>query len=560
MKKSPRTGSEAPAPASRRTFLRHAALGALATMGSGALVRCAAAGDDASCGDTSTADLAGDLADTRDTSGTPATAWDREVDVVVIGAGSGLVGALAAQKAGSTVLVLEKSDAPGGSTRMSGGVAWIPNNNVQKAAGMTDTRDDALTYVRAVARGQASDEIVEAFVDHGPEMVDFVAENTDLVWTVSQILGDYHPEWPGALFRGRSVQPKGGSGLILGPMMIDPIAEAFTAAGGEILLSTPVTRLVTRTLADGTREVTGVLAATGDTELRIRARQGVVLTAGGFDWDDELKRHFLRGPSAYTLGHVGNTGDGLRLSLSVGADVRNLNEAFGALCFKEESEALKAEGKPTNLNAMVQRRMPGCITVNRYGQRFFNEAASYDASWRAVFGWDNFGELADRNVPAFHIADKKVKPTATVGVQLADTLAELATLLGIDPAGLEATVATYNANVLQGADPLFHRGESDYDTQYGPTLAPIEKSPFYGVEVSPADLGTCGGARVNGHAQVLDPFGRTIGRFYAAGNASGVGGPGAGYGGGGGTIGPAMTFAFIAGQHVATLEPQADEA
>jgi len=546
-----------PSPASRRDFLRGATLGALAAVGSGALVRCAQSGDDGACSDASNADLAGDTADTH----APATPWwDREADVVVIGAGSGLVAALAAVVDGASVLVLEKSEAVGGSTRLSGGVAWIPNNTVMTAAGYSDTRDDALTYVKAVARGQASDEILEAFVDRGPEMVTFVAEHTSLVWGTSPILGDYHPEWPGARFRGRSVQPTGGSGLILGPKLVDPIAEAVTAGGGQILLQTPAVRLIARRLPDGTSEVLGVVAEIDGQPTTIRAACGVVLTAGGFDWDDELKTHLLRGPSPYTLGHPGNTGDGLRLAMDVGADLRNLNEGFGALCFKEEAAAAKAEGKPTNLNAMIQRRMPGCITVNRYGERFFNEAASYDASWRAVWAWENFGELRDRNLPAFHVSDKKVKPTPTVGVSQADTLAELAGLLGIDPAGLEATVAAWNEAVLQGTDPRFHRGESQYDTQYGSTLAPIDKPPYYGVEVAPADLGTCGGARVNGNAQVLDPFGKVIARFYAAGNSSGVGGPGAGYGGGGGTIGPALTFAYIAGKHVAGLEALADDA
>lgn len=554
MTTSRRLVTGASSPASRRDFLRNATLGALAAVGAGSLTRCAASADDATCPDAPSADLAGDTSDTRPA---PTPWWDREVDVVVIGSGCGLVAALASVAAGSTVLVLEKSPSPGGSTRLSGGVAWIPLNTVDPAAEPPDTRADALLYVKAVARGQAPDEIVEAFLDRGPEMASFVAANTSLVWAVSSILGDYHPEWPGARFRGRSIQPAGGSGLILGPRLIDPIAEAIASKGGEIVTSAPARRLVARRLDDGTTEVLGVVAEIDGAPTTIRATQGVVLAAGGFEWDDELKVHFLRGPSPYTLGHVGNTGDGLRLAMDVGADLRNLNEGFGALCFKEESAALKAEGKPTNLNAMVQRRMPGCITVNRHGQRFFNEAASYDASWRAIFAWENFGDLQDRNLPAFHVSDKKVKPTATQGVQQADTLAELAGLLGIDPTALEASVAEYNENVLQGSDPHFHRGESQYDTQYGPTLAPVDKPPFYGVEVAPADLGTCGGARVNADAQVLDPFGRVIARFYAAGNSSGVGGPGAGYGGGGGTIGPALTFAYIAGVHAAGLERSA---
>lgn len=481
--------------------------------------------------------------------------WDREVDVVVVGAGTGLTAALAAAVAGSQVLVLEKSAEIGGSTKLSGGIAWVPNNPVGKAAGHEDSREDALAYLRKVARGQADDELLEAFVDGGPRMVSFVAQHTTLNWQVAPLLGDYHTEWPGAKVAGRSIGPDQGVVFQQGPELIQGLADGVVAAGGEILTGTPVVRLIHRVGADGTSEVLGVEALSEGAPLRIRANQGVVLAAGGFDWDPTLKLHFLRGPADHTLGHPGNTGDGVRMAMAVGADLRNMNECWGGVVYKAEAEALAAEGKPATLNALIQRRMPGCITVNRYGRRFCNEASPYDPAWLAFLGWENWGDLADSNLPAFHVSDKKSKPSTATGVFQADTLAELGVKMGVDSDALVATVAEFNNHVAAGGDPLFHRGESAYELGYGPTLAMIDKPPFFAVEVAPADLGTCGGPRVNGNAQVLNPLGQVIGRLYASGNNAGVGGPGAGYGGGGGTIGPAMAFAFLAGSHVAGLDP-----
>jgi 3-oxosteroid 1-dehydrogenase len=527
---------------SRRRFIRQAAVGAAATVTAGALLGC---DDDKekACEDATTP------------AGTTYS-FDLEVDVVVVGSGTALAGALAAADAGSQVLVLEKAAETGGSTRMSGGVAWIPNNPVMKAAGVEDSREMALEYCHKVAMDQADDEVIEAFVDQGPKMAELVEEHAPWTWRSSGLLTDYQTEWPGAVFKGRSIEPdEAGEAFKLGPNLIDGMASGLHALGGEIRLSTPAVSLISRELDDGRREVLGVVAEGPEGPLRVRANQGVVLAAGGFEWDWEMKRHFLRGPSFYTLGAVTNTGDMIRAAQAVGADLRNMNEVWGITVFKEESAALAEAGEPAGLKGQIQRRMPGTITVNRYGERFCNEAASYDSSWRTYFAWDNFGDNTPRNVPAYMISDKKQKPNTDVGVQQADTLAELATKLGVDPDGLEATVARFNEHALNGEDPDFHRGESAYDGAYGPTLSPIEKTPFYGVEVAPGDLGTCGGVRVNGSAQALDAFGKIIDRLYAAGNNAGVGGPGAGYGGGGGTIGPALTFAYIAGAHAATLEP-----
>ncbi|MCB9723024.1 MAG: FAD-binding protein [Spirochaetaceae bacterium] len=502
-------------------------------------------------------------------SGASGPTWDLEADVVLVGTGTGLVGGLVAAVSGARVVALEKRAIVGGSTGHSGGVLWIPTNRVMRAEGIEDSREQALAYLTHLAQGQATPELVEAFLDAGPDMVDFVQANSPLSFRVSTIMGDnadYHPEWTGALKRGRSIEPVTDRQGLFGPELIDGLRRGFEAAGGEILTETPAVRLVTRDRADGTREVLGVEARRGDAPFFVRARRGVHLAAGGFDWDFDMKRHFLRGPTTYTLGAGGNTGDGIRMAQAAGADLRNMNEVWGISVYKGEAEPVKAHRMGATLNAEIEKRAAGTIVVNRYGERFHDEAADYDTTWRSYHTWENWGELGYRNVPAFLLFDSKPRRDGTVAGAKADqplpdfvveapSLDELARKLGIDPQGLARTVARWNAFAAQGEDPDFHRGESRYD-RYGQddkgiTLAPLDQAPFYGAEIAPADIGTCGGARVNARAQVLDPFGRVLPGLYASGNNAGIGSPGSSYGGGGGTIGPAMTFSFIAGRELA---------
>jgi succinate dehydrogenase/fumarate reductase flavoprotein subunit len=498
--------------------------------------------------------------------------WDREVDVVVVGAGTGLVGALAAAAHGAQVLVLEKRVAPGGSTAMSGGVVWVPNNHAMRAEGIEDSRAAVITYLRQLALGQADEELIEAFADSAPRMARFVEDNTELRWRVSRIMGgvaDYHPEWPGSVLRGRSIEPAIENEGHYGGDLVNGLLEGVRAKGGEVLLEAPVQRLVTRERDDGAREVIGVEAQHAGKTLRVRARRGVQLAAGGFDWDFDMKQHFLRGPALYPLGANGNTGDGVRMAMAVGADLRNMNEVWAIAAYRAEADEMRPSGGGPSLMGEMEKRYPASIVVNRYGERFHNEAGDYDSAWRSFYTWENHGLLEYRNIPAFTIFDSTVRESLTIAgrksstslpewVRQADSLATLARRLKIDPSGLEATVARFNASARQGRDPAFHRGESAYDRQGGDdvkvTLAPLEKPPFFGVELVPADLGTCGGPRVNRNAQVLDPFGAVIPRLYASGNNAGIGSPGASYGGGGGTIGPALTFSFLAGSHLATLD------
>ena len=244
-------------------------------------------------------------------------AWDLEADAVVVGGGTGLVGAIAAARTGAeSVLVLEKRAGVGGNTAMSGGVAWLPNNHVMRAAGIADSRELALVYLRKLRLEQADEALLEAFVDQGPAMARFVEANTPVTWRVSTIMGkaaDYHPEWEGAVPVGRSIEPTVEGAGMYGLHLIAGLREGARDAGVEVLLNTPATRLLTRDLPDGNREVVGVLAEQRGKPIRIRARRGVLLAAGGFDWNFTMKRHFLRGMSPYPLGAPSNTGDGVRM-------------------------------------------------------------------------------------------------------------------------------------------------------------------------------------------------------------------------------------------------------
>ena len=497
-----------------------------------------------------------------------AIAWDREVDVVLVGTGTGLVGGLAAATARASVHALEKRQVVGGSTGHSGGVAWVPNNHCMAAEGIEDSRENALTYCNRLAMQQADPELLEAFVDGAPEMLRFVEDHSPLTFRVSKIMGesaDYHPEWPGAVQKGRSVEPITEREGLYGPELIGGLREGFEAAGGEILTEARVQRLVVEE-TDGGRRVVGVEAEHAGKTVRVRARRGVHLAAGGFECDMEMKRHYLRGPTPYSLGAGGNEGDGVRMAQAAGADLRNMNEIWGITVYAAEAEAVAEHRMGATLNAEIEKRFAGSIVVNRYGERFQNEAADYDTTWRSYHTWENWGELGYRNLPAFLLFDSGYRERGNIAglpedqplpdwVLSAPSLSELAEKVGIDAEGLARTVARFNAHARDLRDPDFHRGESSYDRYGQPdkglTLGPLERAPFFAAEIAPADLGTCGGARVNGHAQVLDPFGEVIPGLYASGNNAGVGSPGTSYGGGGGTIGPAMTFAYLAGRSLA---------
>lgn len=486
------------------------------------------------------------------------------MDVVIVGASTGLVAAIVAASANLKVLVLEKASFVGGNMLVSGGIIWVPNNPVMKREGIADGREQALVYLRHLAQEQADESLLRAFVDRGSQMLSFIEANTSIRWRVSKVMAlvnDYHPTWPGSVTRGRSVEIEQPVVARSGALLVSSLLTAATAKGVEVLTSAPALRLIAREGRDG-REVQGIVAAVGGKSVRIRARRGVLMSCGGFERNWEMKRHFLRGPSPYTLGSEANVGDGIHMGMDIGADLRNMNTAWGIIGYKGEAEERGHVLGGISTNAQRELRNPGGMCVNRYGERFSNEAADYASSWRMYSTWENWGENRYRNLPAFSLFEQSVREKFAIAgcrkdeklppwVHVANTLPELAKKLGIDVAGLQASVTRFNANARAGRDPDFHRGETAWDVSgtgdIRRTLAPLERGPFYGAEVVPADLGTCGGLRIDAGARVIDVFNRPIKRLFASGNTAGVGGPGALYGGAGGTLGPAFTFAYIAG-------------
>ena len=489
--------------------------------------------------------------------------FDREVDVIVVGSGTGQCAAAKAAASGLQTVLLEKAANSGGTTAISGGGIWIPNNYQMQENGIEDSREDALEYLERATFGQSSVELREAYVDNCNAMVEFL-RSVGIEWELSSWFNDYYPEFPGGKELGRNISPVSTiEGVRGGGALQQMLKQAAEELGVEYLLETPARRLIVN--EEGA--VIGVVAESAGAEINIKARRGVVLATGGFDHNADMVTNFLRGPVYYPSAVPTNTGDGHLMGMALGANLRNMNEVWGwPVVLNEEYGVAIPE-------LAYEIGKPGSIIVNKRGQRFLNEASAYDPATRTFYTYDN-GTHEYVNIPGFIITDSAhreryslayVQPGAEVPAWFAqaDTLEELAAALEIDAEALVATVERFNQFAAEGTDPDFHRGESAFDVQTGgdstrddianPNLAPLTQAPFYGVKVWPGALGTCGGLQINAKAQVLDVWGNPIPRLYAVGNTSGSV-MGAGYPGGGSTVGAGMTFGFLAVQDMESLE------
>jgi succinate dehydrogenase/fumarate reductase flavoprotein subunit len=318
--------------------------------------------------------------------------------------------------------------------------------------------------------------------------------------------------------------------------------------------------------------VCGALVDTPKGRVKVLAGKGVVLAAGGFPHDVVRKKalfpHAPSGNEHVSPAPPGNTGDGLRLGEAVGAEVDT--SLPNAAAWVPISRPVWADGTRGTFPHFVDRSKPGVIAVTRSGRRFVNEADSYHDFCQAMYRRckEEGGEIC-----AFFIADHRTfrkyglgfaKPTPVpYASQLKSgylkrgaTIRELALEVGADPVRLEDTVARFNADARKGDDPEFGRGSTSYNRSLGdpahkpnPCVAPVEQGPFFAVKLVIGDLGTFAGLRCNEYAQVLDEGRRPISGLYAVGNdaASIMGGN---YPGGGITLGPAITFGYIAARHL----------
>jgi succinate dehydrogenase/fumarate reductase flavoprotein subunit len=365
------------------------------------------------------------------------------------------------------------------------------------------------------------------------------------------------------LFHGRPMR------LMNGNALVGRLAKSAFDKGVPIWTDAPVRELV----RDEAGRVTGAVvhAATGPVE--VHARRGVVLAAGGFPQDavrrKALMPHAPSGHEHASPAPPGNTGDGLRLGESVGASVDA--SLPHAAAWVPISRPRRADGTLGTFPHFVDRSKPGVIAVTRSGRRFVNEANSYHDFCQAMVARasEEGGEIA-----AWFVTDHRAfrryglgfaKPAPVPFGKLirdgyllrGDTLPELAAQFGADGAELERTVARFNDHARRGEDPEFGKGTTSYNRSLGdpdhtpnPCLAPLETPPFYAVKLVIGDLGTFAGLKADENARVLGEDGAPIPGLYAVGNdmASIMGGN---YPGGGITLGPAITFGYIAARHMA---------
>ncbi|MEY5100180.1 MAG: hypothetical protein RJA36_2899 [Pseudomonadota bacterium] len=369
-----------------------------------------------------------------------------------------------------------------------------------------------------------------------------------------------------------------GTRLVNGNALAGALASSALNLGVEIRTSSPARQLLQE---DG--RVVGAVIATDAGEIEIRARRGVVLATGGFPHDlarkAQLLPHAPSGREHWSAGARGNTGDGLRLGEAAGGVVAG--DLVQAAALAPVSLVPRADGSFAHFPHLIERAKPGLIAVRRDGRRFTNEANSYHDFMQGLLAATPAGEQAEAWLMVDHAFIRyyglgAAKPfPLSLGRWLANgylrrgrTLAELARACGIAADALQATVERYNAMALQGKDEDFAKGETPYNRIQGdaaraqaaglpnPCMGPLQRGPFYAVKVVMGSLGTFAGLKVNDQAQVLDAQGRPIPGLYAGGNdlSSMMGGH---YPSGGITLGPAMTFGFIAAHHAAGRDPAA---
>ena len=559
--------------------------------------------------------------------------WHESCDLLIVGSGgASMCAALLYKTLGRQALIVEKQPKIGGSTGYSGGVWWIPNNAVIKRNGVDDSFEKAWAYFEAVVtyRGRcSSDTRREAFLRSGPEMVDFL-ERQGMRFVHADGWSDYYDERPGGQPRGRSLVAEvfdvnelgewksrlamyPGIALPLGSEDFPTLFLAKKTTAGKKMAMRLVWRLLKnkllgrdvrgggaaiqgRMLQIALREklpirtemavrdfvvengrVVGVVAVSDGREVRIQARDGVLINAGGFSRNREMRERWQPKPNAWqwTNANPGDTGEMIEAAMRLGAAVDCMNEAWWVITSLGPGEtlpegAVNPEGIPIPFMHHLDLSLPHLIMVDQDGRRFCDESGAYMEIGQRLYARH---EQTGRGIPAWVILDSRHRDnypwgTAQPGktpqswldsgyMKKADTLEELARLCGIDAAGLAAEVAKFNDYCRTGVDPEFNRGGRAFDRAHGdptvkpnPNLGTIEQGPFYAVAMYPGDVGTAGGIVTDEHARVLREDGSVIEGLYATGNST-ASVVGRCYPGAGASIGASFVFGYRAAQHAA---------
>lgn len=348
--------------------------------------------------------------------------------------------------------------------------------------------------------------------------------------------------------------------LTMGQALAAGLRAGLMAAGVPVWLDTPLLDLS----IDEQGRVDGVRVRQDGIDTLLKAKLGVIVATGGFERNLAMRQEFQKQPIGvdWTLGAVDNTGAGIRAGRRAGADLALMDDAWWG------PSVPLAPGQP--YFCLSERSLPGSILVNARGLRFVNESAPYhdvvNAMYQQELAADGSGVwlITDQNYRNRYLF-RDILPGLALpqawfdhkAVFKAASLSELAEQIKVPVESLEATVDTFNGYARTGEDLEFRRGDSAYDRYYAdpgikpnPSLGELRKAPFYAFRMVPGDLGTKGGLRTDGHARVLRADGSVIEGLYAAGNAS-ASVMGRSYAGNGSTLGPAMTFGFIAAKAIA---------
>lgn len=558
---------------------------------------------------------------------------EQQFDLVVVGSGAGaMLGAVRAADEGLSVLVVEKSEFVGGTSAISGGGIWVPCNDDMPRAGLRDSIDAAFRYMKTCVRGLASDDRVLAYVESARTLARYLGE-IGVPYRCVPLYSDYYPTLEGGRPGGRTMdavpfnarklglealqtlRPANPGQLVFGRVEMTAfeahsmLAREFKGmlmlawimlryfldypwrsktardrrlTGGHALLGglywaarqrgIPIwCKSPMKSLVAESGRVAGVVVSREGSDVTVRARKAVLLAAGGFERNQQMREQYLPKPTnqAWTATPPNcNTGDAIRAGAEVGGALKLMDLAWGTPTMEVPREE-KFRG------IFVERSLPGCMVVNAQGERFVNESGPYPEfqqamlanhakSGGAVPAWFVFdADFRSRYpigplMPSKAVPDSKLRPNWLSTVYWkADTLEALAAQIGVDPKGLVASAAKMTEYARTGKDLDFDRGGNSFDRYYSdphvrpnPNLAPIAKPPFYAIKLLPGDIGTKGGLLTDRDARVLDAQGAPIKGLYCVGNnAASVMGPS--YPGAGATIGPAMTFAYRAIAHMA---------
>jgi len=536
--------------------------------------------------------------------------FDEILDFVIVGSGGGsMAAALYLKSIGNNALILEKTAKIGGSTAMSGGILWIPANPLMARERVPDSIEAGRRYMDATvgidAGPGASAARKDAFLSVGPKMVEFL-ERCGMKFIRVEGWADYYDDREGGCTRSRSIAApmldaremgplfdKLRPGPLAMPLPADqtrnislatrtprgmwegaklmwriwqgnrrgkPILSYGGALQGRMLMLAERAGVLIRTdtgvvdLIETGGRITGVIAECDGRRTRIGARLGVLINAGGFSRNEDMRKRYQPQPSSviWTNASPGDTGEMIQIAQKHGAALDLMDQAWwipgtspvrGASCFMHAIDLSK----------------PHCIVVNRQGRRIMNESQSYMANGQAIYrdGVPAFVLLESRHRKRYAWGTQPPGTTppeweASGFLQKADTIEELAAKCGIDPAGLASEIAKFNRFAATGQDLDFHRGDRGYDRWFGdPTLKPnpnlgaIEKPPFYAMEMVPGDVGTAGGIVTDECARVLREDGSAIDGLYATGNST-ASVMGRCYPGAGASIAASFVFAYIA--------------